>query len=443
MYNLRKDYVGLEKVGNELLAQPGVSESSSASQIRNILERASFKSGEELESKNDYLGSAKKFDAFAKKYPNSSILLKAQFNAGINYQKANRAWPAIGAFELVLKSKEKEAIPLQDKIIKILPKMYQEMGMYQRAATSYAIAADKNPDVKDSVGYIYNAAFLFDALNTVDKALKYYEIYLKKAQASERSDIFYRMADLTYRNKLYHRAIDYYREFIHLGRDPELIVESHFNTADCYFNLRNNSEWANWRNKVVAVQQSLVPKLRGPGAHFAAQIRLQNIEQVYKQLTSLKFPAESAKIKKIADQKLNLINKINLELTEVVKYDSAEEIVGSLELLGRTNAHMSDALLKAPLPPEVIKDNNTKQQYINAVSDMAKPFLAKAIESYRGAITKGKDLETYSSSYFVSINSLYVLDPNFKLDNGQEAIVKTNRTTIRHKMAFHWTSSNK
>lgn len=425
MYNLKKDFVGLERVGNELLAQSGVAESSSAGQIKNILERASFKAGEDLEAKKDYLGSAKKFDAFTKKYPNSSYALKAQFNAGVNYQKANRLWPAISAFEVVLKSKDKAAAPMQEKAFKLLPKMYQSLGMYQKAAGAYATVGEKNPNDKEAPDFFYNAAILYDALNSVERANKYYTLYLKKASQVEKANIAYRMADLTYRNQQYYKAIDHFKEYLRLGRDPELIIESHYKITDCYQKVRNRKEWSDWRSKVVAVQKNLVPKLRGPGAHYAAQIRLQNIEQVYQHLTALKFPANSARIKKVADEKLGLVNQLNQELVEIIKYDSAEEIVGALELLGRTNAHMNESLLNAPLPPEVARDEAAKTQYTAAVAEMAKPFQAKAIESFRGAVSKGRDLETYTAPYFNAIESLRLLDPNIRLDLGSEPFAKT------------------
>ncbi len=146
---------------------------------------------------------------------------------------------------------------------------------------------------------------------------------------------------------------------------------------------------------------------------------------MYNQLTSLKFTSNSAKIKKVADEKLSIINKLNLELVEIIKYDSPEEIVGALELLGRTNAHMNESLLTAPLPPELNKDENAKQQYLTAVSEMAKPFLMKAIESYKGAITKARDLETFNAPYFTSLQAVQKLDPGFKVDVGQEAMLKS------------------
>jgi tetratricopeptide (TPR) repeat protein len=210
---------------------------------------------------------------------------------------------------------------------------------------------------------------------------------LKTATAAEKPDIYYRMADLSFRNQQCSKAIEYYKEYIKIGKVPDILVESHFNTAECYSKINNKGEAAAWRTKVIQVQQSLVPRLKGPGARFAAKVKLQNIEQLYSELTALKFPANTLKMKKVAEQKLEIVNKLNSGLAEIVKYDSPEEIVGALELLGRTNYHMNSALLGAPVPPEVTKDDATKQQYMAAVGEMAKPFMAKALESYRGAIS--------------------------------------------------------
>ncbi|MEY4617107.1 MAG: hypothetical protein RJB66_2067 [Pseudomonadota bacterium] len=425
MYNLRKDFVGLERVGNELLANEELSQSASAGQIRNILERASFKACEDTEAKKDYIGSAKRYEDFAKKFPKSALVLKAQFNAGVNYQRAGRIMPSVVSLEAVLRNKTKEAPPLHAKAIRLLPKMYQDLGMYQRAALAYVIAGDKNPGTKESQDYYYNAAILYDGLNDVSKAIKNYETYLKTASAVEKPDIYYRMADLSFRNKQYSKAIGYYKEYIKIGKVPDLIVESHFNTAESFSRLNSKGEATNWRTKVVQVQQSLVPRLKGPGARFAAKVKLQNIEQLYSNLTALKFPANTAKMKKVAEQKLELVNKLNQGLAEIVKYDSAEEVVGALELLGRTNAHMNSALMGAPVPPEVTKDEATRQQYMSAVGEMAKPFSSKALESYRGAIAKGRELEAYTSAYFASIEAVRAMDPNFILDIGQEAMPKT------------------
>lgn len=425
IYNLRKDFVGLERVGNELLNQPEVAQSASASQIKNILERASFKACEDLEAKKDYLGSAKHYEAFAKKYPKSSFALKAQFNAGVNYQRANQIWPSVMALESVLKSRDKEAPALHSKAIKLLPKMYQDLGMYQRAALAYVVAGNKNPGTKEAAGYYYNAAILYDALNIVPNATKNYEIYLKTASANEKPDLYYRLADLNFRNQQFNKAIEYYKEYIRIGKVPELIVESHFNTSESYMKLNNRQEAAAWRKKVVQVQQSLVPRLKGPGARYAAKVKLQNIEQLFTDLTSLKFTANTAKMKKVADQKLELVNKLNQGLAEIVKYDSADELVGALELLGRTNAHMNSALLGAPIPPEVAKDENVKKQYLDQVAEMARPFQAKALESFQGAVAKGRDLEAYTPAYFQAIEAVRALDSSFKMDLGQEAMAKT------------------
>jgi hypothetical protein len=88
---------------------------------------------------------------------------------------------------------------------------------------------------------------------------------------------------------------------------------------------------------------------------------------------------------------------------------------------------MHEALLKAPLPSELLKVEAAKQKqdYLGAVNEMAKPFLAKAIESYRGSISKGRELEAFVDQYFIAIESMRSLDPSFRVDFGQDATPKT------------------
>jgi hypothetical protein len=162
--------------------------------------------------------------------------------------------------------------------------------------------------------------------------------------------------------------------------------------------------------------------LKGPGAHYAAQIRLQNVQQVYNQLTALKFSADSSKMIKVRDQKVALINQLNQELAEIIKYDSGEEIVGSLELLGRANAHMAEAFLTAPIPAEVQKDETAKKQYTAAVAELARPFQGKALESYRSAVSRGRELETYTPAYHAAIEAIGQLEPSRRVDLGEEAM---------------------
>jgi hypothetical protein len=136
-------------------------------------------------------------------------------------------------------------------------------------------------------------------------------------------------------------------------------------------------------------------------------------------------PAESAKMKSATDKKLSLLNQLNTELAEIIKYDNSEEIVASLSLLGRANDHLAQAFLTAPIPKE-IKDEAQIKQYKDIIKENVKPFQAKSLESFKAAVKQAKDLETYNEYYFISLNYIKEVDPNFAFSKGERAFSQIN-----------------
>jgi TolA-binding protein len=425
IYNLKKDYKGLEKAAEDLLSNPNTANSPSAVGIKSVLERAAFKAGSDLEERKDYFGAAERFIEFAKKYPNSSLVPSANFNAGVDYERANRLALSLAAFETVLKSTGPEAPRLQEKTYKILPRMYQDLGYYSKAADANVVAAEKAGKDPSASNYYYNAALLYDALNSVDKAVKNYQIYSKHAPERDKPDLQYKIADLYKRNKMHELAINYYKTYSATGKNPEKIIESLYNISQIYKEMHDVAKSSYWAGQTVKRQQELVPKLKGPGAHFAAKIRFAKVESMYNELKALTIPAESAKMKKATDKKLNLLNQLNTELTEIIKYDSSEEIVASLSLLGRANDNLADSFLTAPIPKE-IKDEAQIKQYKDIIKTNVKPFQAKSLESFKAAIKQARDLETYNEYYFLSLNYIKEVEPGFVFEKGEKAISQIN-----------------
>lgn len=421
IYNLKKDYKGLERAAEELLKNPNTANSQSAAEVKSILEKASFKAGSDLEERKDFYGAAEKFTEFAKKYPNSSLAPSANFNAGVNYERANRLALSLTAFEKVLKATGPEAERLQDKTNKILPRMYQDLGYYSKAAEANVVVADKMGKEPGSANYYYNAALLYDALNNVEKAVKNYQIFFKMAKAFEKPDIHYKIADLYRRNKMHELAINFYKSYVSSGKDPEKIIESQYKISMIYKDMRDTGKSIYWASQTVKRQQELVPKLKGPGAQYAAKVRFGKAEIMFNELKAISIPSDSKKMKTAIDKKLSLLNGLNTELTEIIKYDSSEEIVASLSLLGRANDHMADAFLNAPIPKE-IKDEAQIKQYKEIIKENVKPFQLKSMESFKAAVKQARDLETYNEYYFLSLNYLKDADPNFNFDKGEKAV---------------------
>jgi tetratricopeptide (TPR) repeat protein len=295
------------------------------------------------------------------------------------------------------------------------------MGMFQKAANAYVQASSQTKNAKEEQSFIYNAAILYDALNAADLASKYYAQYLPKASAQEKADILFKLGELNYRNQRWTKSIESFQEYIRFGKEPEFIIEAYYKVSVAYTRLRKRTDADEWKQKVVSVQRRLVPKLRGPGAQYAARIRLDLIEPSYSRLISLRFSTNTEAIKRTLAEKLDLLENINKELSEVIKYDSPEEIVGALELLGRANENMYNSYMSAPLPAKVAANEEAKVKYLKIVEEQALPFKTTALESYRKAVARGRELEAYPSSYFDAIKKLRTMDPQTKSEHEQQS----------------------
>ncbi|MFZ4405532.1 MAG: tetratricopeptide repeat protein, partial [Pseudobdellovibrionaceae bacterium] len=155
IFNLRKDYAGLEKTGSELLSQASISSSKAGADIRGVLEKASFKKAQNLEEQKQYAESAVEYEAFASKNPKSDLAATALFNAAINYEKAGQNSSAIRAYAFVLNSKDPKADAFKVKAKRLLAKRYQEAARYEEAARLFEELASENPKDPLAKNFIY------------------------------------------------------------------------------------------------------------------------------------------------------------------------------------------------------------------------------------------------------------------------------------------------
>jgi hypothetical protein len=105
----------------------------------------------------------------------------------------------------------------------------------------------------------------------------------------------------------------------------------------------------------------------------------------------------------------------------VIKYDSPEEIVGALKMLGEANLLMGESFVNAPLPRE-LKLPEEVAQYKAGVQKIADPFLAKAKDLLKSAVERGNEFEAYGEDYRQARALVGKLDPKLFYDGGEEPI---------------------
>jgi hypothetical protein len=408
IYNLKKDYVGLQKAADDIMKVPSLANSDVGAQIKDIRVQSAFKNAKDLESKNDYAASAEQFEAFSLKNAGTTLGFTALYNATVNYGRAGDTNKALELSTKVIAAKGGDEKAKKDTF-RGLPGLYETTGQYIKAAKYYEAYAGKYPKENISTQYYLNAAIIFDGMSSYNNAKRNYEQYMARARGSEKFDTLFFLGKLYERMRSWSKARLYYDQFIKSGTKNALaIVESAFLIAKIH-EIQGNKKFAKeWYEKTVYTQRSLAKSGQPAGATFAAEAKFKLVESIYVELVSFRIPASGKAQKNAVDRKLGLIQKLKDELKSVVAYDDAFQIVAALNLQGKALEHMYKSILAVPTPkglnPEELK------QYQEGVKQLYEPFRLQAIETYELSIKKGKELQAYSDPLRESIASLSELN---------------------------------
>jgi TolA-binding protein len=409
IYNLKKDYAGLEKMGTELLANEAIAGSKAGSDIRGVLEKANFKKAQDLEEGKDYSAAAQQFQTFALQNPKSELVSMAVFNAGVNFERAGQTSEAMTNYKKVLIAKDKNSEPLKPKAKKLLAKLYQDSGKSEESAALFKQLYSENPKDPLAANYLFNAAVQYEAIGKTREAVDSYSQYIKlNKNKKENREIVFNMAQMLRRSGSKSAAAEKYLEFVETSPNTANKVEAYYWLTK--LGRRTGKDIEERKEKAIQVFQRLPKNEKEISAGYVAQFKFEEAEKTYKELNSVSIPADPARQKKAVDKKLELIAKLNNELGAVIKLDSAEEIIKSLNLLALSNEHMSRSILNAPLPRGLNEDQ--KKQYTDGISKIAEPFTNKAKESFRAAVERGWELETYNSGYRQSLEKIQGLEPD-------------------------------
>ena len=169
----------------------------------------------------------------------------------------------------------------------------------------------------------------------------------------------------------------------------------------------------------MRLQRNYAPGKKGVGATYAAKIAFDDALTVYREFKAIRIPQNPKAQQEAAKKKIDMITRLNTELAAVIKYDSPDEIIGSLSVLGQANQHMGQALMDAPLPPGLTAEQG--KQVRASIAKIAEPFFAKAKESLKAAVDRGSELDVYNKYYQDARDSLRKLDPQMAYEGSEVA----------------------
>jgi cellulose synthase operon protein C len=406
IFNLKKDYSGLEMAAGELLKNETLAGTKAGQEIKEVLEKASFKKGQDLEQDKKYKESADVFMTFAAQNPKSTLVNTAFFNAGVNYEKSGENEKAKNAYLQVVQSKQ-ENKDLKNKSKLFVAKLYQESALYEESIKLYKQLISENEKKDSTKNYVYNIAVMKEAMGQYQSAIKDYETYSELIKSNkERLEITFQMAELHRKIEQWSKAQEKYIQYVDGGApQSETFVEALYWIAYIH-NRRGSSQSLSFEDRLLSMQK----RLGGTkGGKWASIIKLRRAKETYGDFAEIKIPANPEKQKKAVDDKVGLLNKLNKELNDIVKLNHPDSIVSSLSLLGEANEHMANAILKSPLPKGL--DAATEKQYKEQLPKLADPFRVRATDSYKSALERAWEFESYNDDYLKALRFMNTVDP--------------------------------
>jgi TolA-binding protein len=395
IFNLKKDYLGLEKTGQELLQMPEISQSKAGGEIRGILEKANFKKAQDLEAEKKYLESAQQFEAFARQNPQSDLAVTAQYNAAINYDRENRPLNTIPLLTAIAESQKPGSEKYKPTAHRLLAKTFQGASLFEDAIKHYRAAIKLSPQDPLLPNYFFNVGVLSELLGRTSEAIQAYSEFIEQSKKkSEAKETFFTIAELSQKINRKTQAIQNYESYLERGgSDPKRVASALSELAQLLERSRP-SDAEKYKMRLL----SLAKRTEDPSAlKLAAQIRFQEAQVTARAFKAVRVPQDPNQQKRAVEKKIELLNRLTQELGRVVKMDSSEEIVSALETLGEANFHMASAILQAPLPKGL--NEQEMKLYQEGIQKIAEPFRQKATESYQLAVSRGQELEVYSSAY--------------------------------------------
>lgn len=422
IFNLRKDYGGMENAGQAILANQDLANTELGSEVKGVIQRAQFKKANDLEAQKDYAGAAKAYEEFAKKYAGGELGASASYNAGVNYERAGDSAKAIGMYVAVLNDRSGKHDDLKNKASQFIAGLYEKTGQYKKAAQAFESYAKVHEKDKESSAFLLNAALIRDGMNDYNQALANYQAYFDKAKGTEKWEVLFLMAKLHERRKNMSKAQEAYEKY-YQGFPPnhENHIEAGYRVAKIYLAKTNHTEYEKWCGKVLYQQKKHSTAEKPIGASYAAECKFNTVAKTFDELRAMKIPANPAKQQEAVQKKLALLNRLKEQLKDVIRYDDGAFVVNSLALIGQAYQHMAASIYAVPLPKGL--DEETMKQYKAGVDKIAKPFQDEAVKNYQAAIEKGFKLEGYSEGLKTAERELNRLDKDKFPDFGERAVI--------------------
>jgi tetratricopeptide (TPR) repeat protein len=420
IYKLKGDMIGLADKGQAMLQNPSIANTAFGTKIRAMMEKASFMKADKLAEKGDPAAAAKQYEQFATSYKASELAVASRFKAAANYEKAGDLVSAMRMHSLILAGdgSDPKIRAVQNDSRNALSHLYQQTGQLELAAKSYHEYAASNIKDTKAINGFFNAGVLFDALADYNQALANYDMYYAKSKNSDRIEVLYLDALIWKKRGNLSRAASLFDRYIKEGgRNQAHIVEAVYEMARNSKRLGQITKQKELWQEVIA-RYKRAGEAKGATAAFAAEAQFELSQSVLHDLNAIKFYKNAKQQAQAAnDIKLAREKYIN-EMKKVILFDNAKWIIAALTSSGQMFESVARKFDGISIPSNFSEEDGKK--YRELITQQSNGFREEAKNSYKTAVDRSQELESYSEWTLAARQGLAGLDPASKAKDAGE-----------------------
>lgn len=392
IYNLKKDYEGLAKAGQELLTTSGLKSADINMDVADVVQRAKFKEAQDKEVAKDYLGSAQSFEGFAKAYPGSKYAPVAKYNAGINYERVGDLTKAAALYASFVAIAPKDNEKQKKEAKRLLGRIYERTGQLKKAALDFEDFAKEYPKDPLTPDLYYNSAVIWAGFKNYNRAIQNYENYYNTSKKANRVDAIFLIADLYEKKGALTQANKNFERYVNDNpRNMTLVIQATYRIAKNSQKMNQIAKSEEWFNKLITLNRRAGGDM---GAREAAEGKFLIAVKKLGELKNIRMPSNPTEQGKAIQNKLAALNVLNQEMIKIVKLDVAEFVIAALETAGEGYEHVADTIYHSAIPKGLNADQ--QKQYMDQIEKVAGPLKQQGIDNYSNAIQKSRDLDVYN-----------------------------------------------
>lgn len=388
--NQLKDYDALVLSCKNLL-KAGPNKKEFRENVARVLRQTELKRIAILEENKKYEQAANAYLNFSKEYGSQERQLQetALFNAAQNFYKAELFGPAVETQEAFLQAFPQSSHAAQTRLE--IARMYEQFGLYSKAAPLYEQFALSNPKHPQSSNALRMAGLLYWGAGNVKRA----ETLLLTLQKESRRDAKLAESDLLeiYEStgKIDKQIQMHYQAVKDYENSPAEVMQRKMAIADLRMQKKAGRVPASLMNEIVELGESRRTAMKRSPAAIDAYSKAKIWTLLVNEAMFKRLKFKQANMEKTLKTKINMMKELETEYQKISKLGSPTWGLSGMYKTGRLYSVLATDIEQAPLPPE-LKGQQLDMYRSGIQKTFVEPFRKKALSFAEACIAQADKL---------------------------------------------------